>query len=95
LDRALNTTDKSLQKVLAKTKFWDTHANTPLNERQRIMVNKLFDGFFGKLSTSKWAKMAKCSNDTALRDIQDLLKKNILVKEEGGGRSTGYMLSTV
>ncbi|MGZ3921589.1 MAG: Fic family protein [Bacteroidia bacterium] len=93
LDRSLNTTDKSLQKVLSKTKFWDTQSETVLNERQRLMVNKLFDGFFGKLTSSKWAKMTKCSPDTALRDINDLVKKGVFEKEEGGGRSTSYILS--
>jgi Fic family protein len=92
LDRALNSTDKRLQSVLQKTKFWDTHANTLINERQRLMINKLFDGFEGKLSTSKWAKITKCSPDTALRDIQDLMKKGILISEGAGGRSTNYLL---
>jgi Fic family protein len=92
LNNALNATDKAFQKVLLKTKFWDVHANTSLNERQRSMINKLFDGFHGKLNSSKWAKMMKCSSDTALRDITDLLQKNILEKEDGGGRSTSYVL---
>ncbi len=65
---------------------------TAINERQRLMINKLFDGFEGKLTTSKWAKMTKCSADTALRDIQDLMQKEILRKEEAGGRSTSYIL---
>lgn len=56
------------------------------------MLNKLFDGFDGKLNTSKWAKIAKCSQDTALRDIQDLLEKKVLQKERAGGRSTSYVL---
>ena len=63
-----------------------------LNERQRLMINKLFDRFEGKLNTSKWAKIAKCSADTALRDIQDLMDKGILRKEVAGGRSTSYEL---
>jgi len=92
LDRALNVTDQRLQRVLSKTKFWDANASTTINERQRLMINKLFDGFTGKLNTSKWAKIAKCSADTALRDIQDLINKDVLVKEEGGGRSTSYVL---
>lgn len=93
LDRALNTTERTLQHVLQKTKFWDAHSNTSINERQRLMINKLFDGFDGKLTTTKWAKMTKCSADTALRDIQDLMRKEILQKEEAGGRSTSYMLA--
>ncbi|MCW3078373.1 MAG: hypothetical protein JWO32_2982, partial [Bacteroidetes bacterium] len=92
LDRSLNTTDKALQNVLHKTKFWDHHAHTSINERQRLLINKLFDGFEGKLTSSKWAKIAKCSADTALRDIQDLINKQILEKEAGGGRSTNYAL---
>lgn len=91
-DRALNTTDRQLKKVLDKVRFWDVHAATPINQRQRIMINKLFEGFEGKLTSSKWAKITKCSADTALRDIQALIENNILVKEDAGGRSTGYLL---
>lgn len=94
LDRALNATDETLQRVLKKTRFWDTHNQTPINERQRLMINKLFDGFNGKLNSSKWAKITKCSADTALRDINDLVQKNVLEKEEAGGRSTSYILTT-
>ncbi|CAN5528148.1 Fic family protein [soil metagenome] len=92
LDRALNTTDGRLQNVLKKTKFWDAHTHTPINERQRTMINKVFEGFDGKLTASKWAKITKCSPDTALRDVQDLMQKNILIKEGAGGRSTNYVL---
>ncbi|MBA3664838.1 MAG: Fic family protein, partial [Bacteroidetes bacterium] len=92
LDRSLDVTDTTLKRVLHKTRFWDTHSQTPVNERQRLMINKLFDGFEGKLTTSKWGKITKCSPDTALRDVHDLMNKNILVKEEGGGRSTSYCL---
>lgn len=92
LDRALDASDKVLQKVLNKTRFWDKHIKTEVNERQRRMINKLFEGFEGKLNTSKWAKINKCSSDTALRDIQDLLAKKILKKEKAGGRSTSYVL---
>jgi Fic family protein len=93
MDRSLNVTDEKLKQVLSKSKFWDKHLNTSINERQRKMINKLFDGFTGKLNSSKWAKITKCSQDTALRDIQDLLTKKILKKEEAGGRSTSYLLS--
>lgn len=93
LDRSLNVTDTSLKAVLAKTKFWDRHAGTPLNGRQRLLINKLFDDFFGKLNSSKWARIAKCSADTALRDISDLMEKGILEKDGAGGRSTGYVLT--
>jgi Fic family protein len=92
LDRALNATDDILKRVLRKTKFWDKNVKTPINERQRLLINKLFDGFTGNLTSSKWAKIAKCSPDTALRDISDLITKKILEKESAGGRSTNYNL---
>ena len=92
LDRALEATSDTLSVVLKKAQFWEKHATTILNSRQQLMVNKLLDGFNGKLNTSKWAKITKTSSDTALRDIQDLMNKNILMKEVGGGRSTSYML---
>ncbi len=89
---ALKNTEQTINKVLYKADFWDIHKETVLNARQRMMVNKLLDGFIGKLKTSKWAKITKCSQDTALRDIQDLIKKDILQKEASGGRSTNYEL---
>lgn len=92
LDRALKATDETLAGVLKKARFWEKHATTLLNERQHSMLNKLLDGFDGKLNTSKWAKITKTSQDTALRDIQDLINKKILIKEVGGGRSTSYIL---
>lgn len=92
LDRALQATDETLALVLKKARFWEKHATTLLNERQQVMLNKLLDGFEGKLNTSKWAKISKTSSDTALRDIQDLMNKKILVKEIEGGRSTNYVL---
>jgi Fic family protein len=92
LGRALESTEATLKHVLHKTRFWDTHHNTELNNRQRLLLNKLLDGFDGKLNTSKWAKIAKCSTDTALRDIQDLMDKGILEKDDAGGRSTSYQL---
>lgn len=92
LMNALNSTESALSGVFKKSEFWKKHAKTPLNERQRKMLNKLFDGFEGKLNTSKWAKINKCSSDTALRDIQDLIAKGILKKEKEGGRSTNYEL---
>ncbi len=90
---ALTTAETTLEKVLFKAKFWEKHAKTILNERQILMLNKLLGPFEGKLNTSKWAKIAKCSSDTALRDIQDLMDKNILRKEDFGGRSTHYVLT--
>ena len=92
LQRALLTTEETLQGVMYKARFWELHAETALNSRQRLMLNKLLDGFDGKLTSSKWAKIAKCSPDTALRDIQDLIGKSILQKEPQGGRSTNYEL---
>lgn len=92
LYRALLNTDETLKKVLQKSNFWDKHQETSLNSRQRLMLNKLFDGFDGKLKTSKWSKITKCSADTALRDIKDLIEKGILKQEESGGRSTNYEL---
>jgi len=93
LDRAIIATDETLGGVLKKARFWEKHAAAPLNNRQRIMLNKLLDEFDGKLNTSKWAKILKTSQDTALRDIQDLIEKQILVKEAGGGRSTSYLIN--
>lgn len=92
LDRAITATDETLGGVLRKARFWEKYGVTPLNDRQRQMLNKLLDGFEGKLNTSKWAKITKASQDTALRDIQDLIDKKILIKETGGGRSTSYIL---
>jgi len=89
---ALKTTDETLKKVLQKATFWEIHKSTVLNSRQRLLLNKLLDGFEGKLKTSKWAKIAKCSADTALRDIKDLVEKGILKQEDSGGRSTNYEL---
>jgi len=92
LYRALISTEETLKRVLCKAEFWDKHKETILNSRQRLMLNKLLDGFDGKLKTSKWAKIAKCSADTALRDIKDLIEKGILKQEDSGGRSTNYEL---
>jgi Fic family protein len=91
--KSLKSTESVLAKVLQKANFWQKNAAVSLNDRQRTMLNKLFDGFEGKLNTSKWAKMTKISTDTALRDIQDLVNKDILKKEEAGGRSTNYELN--
>lgn len=93
LHRALENTEKTLKHVLVKADFWDKHKDTTLNSRQRLILNKLFDGFDGKLKSSKWAKITKCSADTALRDIKDLIEKGILKQEESGGRSTNYELA--
>jgi len=89
---ALKGTEETIDKVIHKADFWDKHKETILNSRQRLMLNKLLDGFEGKLKSSKWAKITKCSADTSLRDIKDLMEKGILKKEESGGRSTNYEL---
>jgi len=95
LKNALLETEKTLHKILYKATFWKLHENTILNERQRLMLNKLLDGFEGKLKSSKWAKITKCSPDTALRDIKDLIEKGILQQEQKGGRSTNYELMKI
>lgn len=92
LIHALEASDSILTRVLVKAGFWSRHARTSFNERQKKLINKLLDGFEGKLSSSKWAKIAKCSKYTAIRDINDLLSKGVLRKEEAGGRSTHYQL---
>jgi len=92
LKNALKSTDTILYRVLYKADFWNKHAKTVMNERQKMLLNKILDGFEGKLTSSKWAKIAKCSKDTAIRDINDLINKDILKKEEAGGRSTNYEL---
>ena len=92
LKKSLVATEQTLQKIMRKNEFWQKHENSQLNERQRLVLNKLFDGLDGKLKSSKWAKIAKCSPDTALRDIKDLMDKQILRQEQAGGRSTNYEL---
>ena len=89
-EHSLFSTEVVLESILIKAKFWDKHSQTVLSDRQRIMVNKLLDGFDGKLTSSKWAKITKCSRDTALNDIKDLMSKDILYKEDAGGRSVNY-----
>ena len=93
LNRALLNTENSLKRVLLKADFWEKHKETPLNARQRLMLNKLLDGFEGKLTSTKWAKITKSSSDTALRDIKDLIEKEILRQDKSGGRSTNYELA--
>jgi Fic family protein len=93
LKNAMLSTENTTQKILGKAEFWKLHERTPINERQRLMLNKLFDGFEGKLQTSKWAKIAKTSTDTALRDIKDLVEKGILQQTDAGGRNANYELA--
>jgi Fic family protein len=90
--RAFDGADAILASVLTKARFWEKHLSATLNPRQRLMLNRLLDGFEGKLTSSKWATIAKCSQDTANRDIDDLLRRGILIKDSGGGRSTSYSL---
>lgn len=92
LQRAVDQALITLDAVLIKARSWQRWATLPLNERQIKLLNRLLDGFDGKLTSSKWAAIAKCSPDTALRDINDLLARGVLRKTEGGGRSTGYEL---
>lgn len=93
LHRAVDQAQITLDAVLTKTRFWQRWATMPLNERQVKLLNKLLDGFEGKLTSSKWAAIAQCSPDTALRDINDLLTRGVLRKTDAGGRSTRYELN--
>ncbi len=95
LDRSFDQAEKTLSAVLAKARFWETINETPMNERQRHVLNRLLDGFEGKLTSTKWAKLAKCSQDTASRDIDDLVGKGILVRGPAGGRSTSYEIVAI
>jgi len=90
--RALDNAEGSLQTVLYKAQFWERFATEPLNARQIKVLNRLLDGFEGGMTSSRWARMAKCSQDTAQRDIADLLDRGALKKNPGGGRSTSYAL---
>jgi Fic family protein len=93
LGRAINGAQEGLSSVLKKARFWERLGGLTLNERQRTILNRLLDGFEGKLTNAKWAKLAKCSSDTALRDIQYLVDQGILVRGSEGGRSTSYTLA--
>ncbi len=93
LHRAVDQSQHTLDAVLAKARFWQRFAGMPMNERQVKLLNRLLDGFEGKLTTSKWAAIAKCSPDTALRDINELLARGALRKSAAGGRSTSYELN--
>lgn len=93
LKNAMLATENTMQKIMYKAEFWKLHEQTSINERQRLVLNKLFDGFEGKLQTSKWAKITKTSTDTALRDIKDLVAKGILQQTNEGGRSANYELA--
>jgi Fic family protein len=92
LKNAMLATENTIQNILRKAEFWKQHEHISINERQRLILNRLFDGFEGKLQTSKWAKIAKTSTDTALRDIKDLVEKGILQQTNEGGRNANYEL---
>lgn len=95
LDRAIDSADQVLGGVLDKARLWERINLRPVNDRQRLVINRMLDGFKGFLSTSKYATLAKCSTDTALRDIRELVERGILVQNPGGGRSTSYRLGEV
>ena len=92
LERAFDGSEEILAIVIAKARFWETYSNQTFNDRQRKILNRVLDGFEGKLTSSKWAKLGKCSQDTASRDIADLISRGVLIKNPGGGRSTSYSL---
>lgn len=91
---SIENSEKLLEKIIFKHSFWIKHTGLTINDRQRKVLNLLMDDFEGALSTTKWAKIGKCSQDTALRDIQDLMEKGILMKSPQGGRSTNYELKS-
>jgi Fic family protein len=93
LGRAIEGSQTTLGAVLAKARFWEAAGAVALNQRQRLVLNRLLDGFEGLLTTSKYAKLAKCSQDTALRDIVQLVERGLLVRNPEGGRSTSYSLA--
>lgn len=94
LGRAIEGAQDTLASVMDKARFWEQFAKEPLNERQIKVLNIVMDGFEGKFTTSKWARLAKCSQDTAYRDMLDLIERGALQKDPGGGRSTSYSIRT-
>jgi Fic family protein len=92
MGRAIDGASEALHSIMIKTRVWESVASFSLNDRQRLVLNRLLDGFEGKLTTTKYAKLAKCSPDTALRDIETLLEAGVLLRGSGGGRSTSYEL---
>ena len=92
LSRAFDKADETLNAVMMKARFWDAIKGISLNERQQLVINRFLDGFEGNLTSSKWAKLAKCSQDTASRDIEDLVRKGVLQRSAAGGRSTSYSI---
>ncbi len=94
LGRAISGADEALSNVLRKARIWERINEMPVNDRQRKVINRLLDGFEGKLTTSKYAKLTKCSSDSALRDIKALLERGVLIQDDGGGRNTSYRLAS-
>lgn len=92
LGRAIDGAEILLGNVLRKARFWERVGSSKVNDRQRLVLNKLLDGFEGKLTTTKWAKLTKQSQDTAYRDILDLVERGVLTRGPEGGRSTSYVL---
>jgi Fic family protein len=92
IDKAIDGAESILTSVMRKARFWERQKEHSFNERQSHIINRLLNHFEGKLTTSKWASITKCSADTALRDIDDLIKRGVLVKDPAGGRSTSYSL---
>jgi Fic family protein len=92
LGQAIEGAQSALARVMGKARFWESMAEKPLNSRQRLVLNRLVDGLEGKLTSSKWGKLAKCSQDTAARDILALVELGVLVRNPEGGRSTSYSL---
>ena len=95
LSRSLGRAEETLSAVLIKARVWQRIGHTRVNDRQREVINRLLDGFEGNLTTSKYAKLARCSNDTALRDIGELLVRDVLLRNPGGGRSVSYRIAVV
>ena len=95
LTQAIEGAHSALAGVITKARYWETLRDVPLNDRQRLVINRLLDGFEGKLTTSKWATLTKSSQDTALRDIQQLVERGVLIRNPAGGRSTSYSLVAV
>jgi Fic family protein len=95
LTRAIEGAQTALSGVIARGRYWERLRDVPLNERQRLVINRLLEGFEGKLTTSKWAALTKSSQDTALRDVQQLVDRGVLVRNAAGGRSTSYALATI
>ncbi len=93
LTRAIERSQAALSTVIERARFWDRLRDVSLNERQRLVIGTMLDGFEGKLTTSKWAVLTKSSPDTALRDIQQLVDRGVLVRNPAGGRSTSYSLA--